>query len=754
MKRIWIWIIIFSGFAEPGVAEVIEIPLYKLAPVETVELKCFTAEFSLPISIPERWEVKKAIVNFGYVNSASLLKSRSRLLVKMNGYPLAQIELSPIVPEGNAKVSIPVILLDPGFNNLSFKVFQHYTYECEEPCAPELWTILKLKEASLYIEYDLKPVPLRLSAVADFLFDPKIFPHGEVNIITEDMSSEIITMAGVIASGISLRFEYRSVVFSMSRDIKPHYDNILIGRNEFVEEFLKKKGIDIKKIKLPLLKITHLPVGEVRGQGIEDGGQMTEGRGQDDGAAAITTARKKEKKQKQELDITHALIVVSGANLKQLRLAAETLAIISFPYPDTDEIIPIKFKMPEVTIYGGKGIITADKKYTFKTLNFDTFTFKGLNPNPKNINFRLPPDFHIKQNLYADLTLNFAYGAGMKDDSTLQIILNGNDIKAIRLDNDYGDIVEGYKLAIPTHLFKAGANVIRFAPILVPPTSNPCEMILTDKLFFTMFGNSTFYFPPMPHLVEMPKLELFFLNGFPITRWPDAHEAMMYITQPDFVTIASAFNLIGSTTQRNGYPLLALEISFDKPENWEGELIVFGQINTLPKDFKELAPLKLMRKTEVPYPIIRSWQGERHLAFSGQLSGVGEGKGFVMQFQSPYKKGRSVTLFTANSLKDLSSLGVALLDAGVSASIKGDLSIIDLTPPDYKIYSMEIGDTYASGKGGEITKLNVYLHALSKYYYIIVVALIIFLSLTIFYLLNKYRRRRIKSAEGIDTEDD
>ncbi|MGR3218635.1 MAG: cellulose biosynthesis cyclic di-GMP-binding regulatory protein BcsB, partial [Candidatus Anammoxibacter sp.] len=225
MKRIWIWIVIFGSFTEAGMAEVMEIELYKLAPVDTIQLICATAEYSLTISIPERWQVKKAILNFGYVNSASLLKSRSRLLIKMNGYPLAQIKLNPVVPEGEAKISIPATLMDPGFNTLSFKVFQHYTYDCEDFCAPELWTILKLKDATLYIEYDLKPVPLRMSAVADFLFDPKVFPHGAVNIITEDMSDEIITMAGVIASGISLRYEYRQVLFSMSKEIKPNYDN-------------------------------------------------------------------------------------------------------------------------------------------------------------------------------------------------------------------------------------------------------------------------------------------------------------------------------------------------------------------------------------------------------------------------------------------------------------------------------------------------------------------------------------------------
>ena len=709
-------IIIFTCFATIVKAEIIEVPLYKLAPVETVDLRSTSSGFSISIGIPERWEIKRAFVNLSYVNSSALLKERSRLTVKMNNYPVAQIVLNPVVPEGTTRILIPPLLLGPGYNNLGISVSQHYSFDCENVVAPELWTTLKLKETSLHIEYALKPVPLRLSSIAGFLFDPKIFPQGEVHIITEDLSSEMITIAGVATSGISLRYDYRKVVFSMSREVKPDCENVLIGRKEFVEEFLKQNGMAVPNIEGPLLKITHLPRK---------------------GSAP---------------DPTHGLLVISGVDSDQVRLAAETLAIVSFPYPDTDEMMPIKFEVPEVALYSGKSILTAGKKYTFKNLDLDTHTFIGLYPNSKEISFRLPPDFFIKPNQYANLSLGFAYGAGLRHDSALNIQVNGKHIQSIHLDNQNGNIFEGYSISIPTHLFKPGDNVIRFDPLLMPTIVNPCELIIPEQLVLTIFGTSIFHFPPMPHFIELPRMDLFFLNGFPFTRWPDGHETIIYLAQADFDTVVSALNLLGSISQKNGYPLMGIKISFEKPQAWEGELIVLGDIASIPEDLKTLAPLKLTKKTVVPYPIIRSWAGEKALAFSTQISSFGSGKGAIMEFQSPYKKGRSVLLLTADTTKDLCTFTEALLDAGVQSKCIGDLAIVNNTLQDYTVYVMDIGGKYYSGESGKISTISAYLYSLNNLYYFILIGLIIVLGLTIFYLLNKHRKTRLQDAKEHETE--
>ena len=717
MKRALILIIYISCFNSFGQAESLEIPLYKLAPVETIDLRCVKDEFIMPISVPKRWDVSSLTLNFGYVNSTAILKNRSRLTVRTNGYPVAQISLDPEAPEGNVKVALPVTFFNSGYNELELIVTQHISVEgeCEDPCAPELWTTLNLKEGYLNIEYDLKTLPLELSAMEEFLFDPKILPHGKVNIILEDLSSESASLASIVASGIALKFDYRKVLFEVSQSIKPGMDNVVIGKNEFIRSFMKRegKGTTIDNLNGPLLKIMHLP------------------------------------SEKNEKDPTNALIVISGDDFNQVKLASETMAILSFPFPNVDEITPIKYNVPDIKPYSGRQMLEADKKYTIDTLGFNTHTFIGMGSKPRDLRFRLPPDAFIKQNMYAELSLYFAYGAGMKKTSALNILINGNHIRAIHLNNEAGNFIEGYKVSFPTYLFKPGANTITFKPILTPVILGNCEPIIDGNLFFTLFENSELYFPSMPHRVELPELKLFFLNGFPITRWPDGFEAMVYITQPDANTISATLNTIGAMSQRNGFPLLNLKVVLEKPNSWEGELLIIGEMNTIPDEISKIAPINLSPRKTVPHPIVKSWKRAPSLAYIEQISRFGKDKGVLMQFESPYKEGRSITLITSSSSKELRTFSEILLEPAVGGQCKGDVAIVNLKSSkldrlEFDVVSLEVGEKYHSGEKGEITKIESYLYSLEKSYFIIAGLLILFLGLTIYYLLRRLRKRRLK----------
>ena len=69
----------------------------------------------------------------------------------------------------------------------------------------------------------------------------------------------------------------------------------------------------------------------------------------------------------------------------------------------------------------------------------------------------------------------------------------------------------------------------------------------------------------MPHFVEMPRLELFMHSGFPITRWPDGHEAWIWLTEKDDRVLAAALNVLGVATQRNGFPLFEMAFTYERP---------------------------------------------------------------------------------------------------------------------------------------------------------------------------------------------
>lgn len=742
-KIILILTLLFSCFVSSAKADTLDLPLNRFAYNKTITLRCISGAFTMHIPIPERWVVRKAFLSVPYVNSSNLIMDQAQLVIKANDLPIGQVKLNPLFPEGKISLAIPPGSLPSGYNRLTFQVAQHYTKDCENPCAPDLWTSLNFEDSFLHLEYELKPVPLKLSELGSFLFDDKIFPQGEVNIITEKTASDITTLSGIAASGIARRFNFREVVFNASRDIRPGYDNVLIGTKEFAENFLQQRGLSLGNVTGPFLKVMHMPASKA------GYGSFSER------AEAFLRQRELELNEKLkrflktpftssgkiEPDPFHALVIVTGLNLKHVEIAAETLANMTFPYPGIDETTIMEFNMPDISLYSGRRVLQADKLYKFKTLEFSTHTFEGLQPAPMELTFRLPADFLIKQNETVKMSLNFAYGAGMRPDSVLNILLNGKHVRAISVGKATGDTITGYKIDLPTYLFKPGNNAITFAPILTP-IAKECDLIQLESLFLTIFENSTFFFPPMAHFVEMPRIELFMLNGFPFTRWPDGYETLMYLTHGDDNTVSAALNIIGLMTQKNGYPLFGLKMSLEKPQNWSGEIIIVGEVNSIPDALKQGAPLKLLKESSVTYPVMSNWEGEESFALSKQKTEMGGGSGAIMEFQSPYMKGRTVIMFTASSSKDLLSFSHALLDPKVQAHSEGDLVMVKLTPPDYKISTIAAGQKYFTGKTGKISMIGTYMYTYPFLYYIAIILVILISGLIMFAFLRRHRKRR------------
>ena len=696
-------------------AKTFNIPLYKLAPAKSVDLKCISAEHTLKIPIPARWDVKKAVISFEYVNSTALLAGSSRMVIKINGTTVSQINLNPRAPEGSVKLVIPGSAFQTGYNDLSFVVSQHYTNDCEQPCAADLWTTLKLDKAMAEIEYSLKPVPVKLSSVSDFLFDPRILPYGEVNLVLENQNADTVTVALVAASGIARRFDYRKVLFTTSDDIKPGCDNVIIGGKGFVTEFMKAKGMTLPNIMGPFLKAMQLP---------------------SPGPAPSVT------------DPYHALLVVSGRTIDQLKLAASTLAIISPSFSNSDELVLTEFKLADIPMYGGKLIVTYDKKYTLKDLDFNTITLKGFNASARDISFRLPADALIKPNLYVDFALNYSYGASLGPGSVINILLNGNHVRAIPLDNVKGELIEGYKLRIPSYLFKPGDNHLRIVAAMIPLNNKSCENLLVENLFLTIFENSTLSFPQLPHFAELPNLELFMLNGFPFTRWPDGKNSVFYLTGNDFTTINAALNLAGMISQINGYPLFGTRVVYTDPKKFDGELIIVGNLAAIPERYRQQAPLKLVGENTVPYLFTRNWSEEKTVAISKQISTLQPGKGALMEFLSPFSEGRTVLMMTAVIPHDLETLSNALTETSVQSACTGDLSIVDLEQPEFKVDSLLVGKKYISGRSGDVSTIKRYLYFNPWLYYLVTTLALITISLLLFYLLKQFRKRRLKGASS------
>ncbi|MDP1559495.1 MAG: cellulose biosynthesis cyclic di-GMP-binding regulatory protein BcsB, partial [Nitrosomonas sp.] len=690
----------------PAMAKEILIPLQKLTPHSMLQLKCITDERSIAIPIPERWDVKKATLNLNYISSISMIEDHSQLVIKINDVPIGQVKLNPLAPDALVAVNVPTQYLRPGYNKLSFAVAQHFFMKgCESPCAPDLWTNINMQNSSLQVEYEPNPVPLKLSAIAQFLFDPKIYPEARVNIITEDRSAENLTIAAIVASGIARRYDYRKVTFEVSQQIKPDMDNIVVGQTGFMRQFLQPFEFSMGEVKGGYLKIFPLPTPSGN-------------------------------------DNTHALVVVSGEKFDHVKLAALTFSSISIAYPGTQELNAFEFIMPELAAYAGRDVIIANKTYDFKTLNLLTTTFQGMSSAVKEMSFRLPADMMIRQNYSAKLALSFAYGAGMRESSALNVLVNGIAVRAVGLNKQSGDYLHNYEIDLPAYLFKPGTNIITFAPEL-HPVLKECDLALVNNLFLSIFDNSTMTFPDMPHFVELPKLELLMLNGFPFTRWPDGYESMIYLVDPSNESIATALNLVGLMTQKNGFPMLSIQMGLQFPENWKGDLIIIGNQSKLPAELKEKSPLLTSNSSLIPYPVVRGWENETAtLSLSRQTSSLGEGSGLLMQFESPWQIGRTVMTLSADTTADLLRLGETLLDPEVQAQIYGGMVLIEMTQTKPKVTSMNVGAKYTTGKKGDILWIDSFLYAYPYVYYALLGLLILGLAFIIYILLKRYRATR------------
>jgi hypothetical protein len=246
----------------------------------------------------------------------------------------------------------------------------------------------------------------------------------------------------------------------------------------------------------------------------------------------------------------------------------------------------------------------------------------------------------------------------------------------------------------------------------------------------------------------MPKLELFALNGFPFTRWPDGYETLVYLPQHDNGSIDTALNLIGMITQKNGFPLFGTQVVFAEPKNWTGEMLVVGEAAAIPKSIMALAPLQPSGIASVPYPVSRGWDSETSIALSKQQAGLGVGSGLLMEFESGNKTGRSVVLATAQTEKDLLALGDALLSPGIQARITGDVSLIQLDVPGYDVTSLEAGKKYSTGDKGNISMLDAFLYANTYVFYGLIVLVLLVLSMLGYWLLRRYRVKRRSGEPG------
>jgi hypothetical protein len=274
----------------------------------------------------------------------------------------------------------------------------------------------------------------------------------------------------------------------------------------------------------------------------------------------------------------------------------------------------------------------------------------------------------------------------------------------------------------------------------------------------------------MASWVDLPRMELFFQDGFPLTRWPDGRETVVFLAEKSLDTVSAALNLLAIASQKVGYPAYGVRFSFEPPKEGNKEILAVGPIARVPAELLKAAPIQIGRDGSISYPQLKlpdpeskgedSWAWrllsrfvsppalDRRVipawsTFSRQASSLGSEKAILSQFQSPQKAGRSVLLLSANTSQEILRGAVRMWEPIVQARIRGDISVLDLSSPEFQVASAELGSKYYIGSKGAVSRLTSFLYTYPWLFLGLLILAFIILTYSVYHLLKKQRRRRI-----------
>ncbi len=699
-------------------------------------------ESSAMLSIPasRRETVKSAVLHLVTTNSISI-NDRSQLVVRVNNRTVAQLQLSARQPEITADIRLPAELLQPGYNQMTFRVAQHsQDSQCEDPNAPELWTEIDTTASVLKLQTEMKPLTpqtLQLSDLND-IFDPKVQTLPKINIVTaaHPGTDAALSAGGMLAQGIGLKMRYLMPAIrqldaqassggngggatpGLALTSLAGADNLLVGTAASLKPFLDPKIAE--QIKGSFLAVYPMPDGQ------------------------------------------HVMLIVSGRDDKEVQRAAEVFAWQRLEFPSQSQWNIDSFTPPRMPAYLPQANIAAQGTYNFKQLGFNTGAFSGNAPAEVNVN--LPPDVYAQEDAQMEFRLNFSQGAKINSESMVNLYLNDVFQRSITIDERQGGYYENYRLSLPLRNFRPGANVLSFRPVVLP--DRLCSQ--TGPLLMTLFDSSSVKVPYIYRFAELPDLARFSSNAFPYVTQSDGSHLSLQVADKDSATIGAAWTLLAKLAQKQTVPMSAAQVTFGAPAA-DRSVLVVGNAATLPRDVLADAPWKLdgnltFAGASIPMatPSQESgWFRQQFQTLAGTnrsntdadyLNTVVSGDArlahqlLVMQFRSQKLGGATTTVFASANPAQLQEGMSQLVASNYWNNMAGDVTLLTLGKPD--VATQRIGATYEEGHIGKAEYLG---YIGSKYpwtlYGVSVVALAI-LALLCWRLLRAHLRRR-RNLDGV-----
>ncbi|MBM3116380.1 cellulose biosynthesis cyclic di-GMP-binding regulatory protein BcsB [Jeongeupia naejangsanensis] len=734
-RTIWLWLALLvacsGAFANTG-RQGRDVPLAELSgDPQPLRLNGAAGQQTLALPLGARETVKSATLHLVATNSTALLGERSQLVVQLNDRVIAQLPLSPKQPEIVADIRLPLAQLKPGYNRLTFAAAQHYTLQCEDPSAPELWSEIDVQQSTLRIDTELQAQAPTLDRL-DAVFDPAQWHDRRLTVVTAAQpGANELGWGAQLTQGSALRLRYqplavqhRAVAAGHGEGPVPGLDPAVLGNGDamLVGTLAQLKPyLDpalAAKVKSGFLGVYPLP-GDARR------------------VLLIATGR-------DAAEVGKAVAAFAGQHLpRQAELAVTGLAL------------------PKLAPYAG--LLAAPGSYTLRELGFRTRNVKGMSPEAIETTLRLPPDLYSPENSTVGIALNYAVGAKLRADSVLNVLVNGQFVQVIPLDQDKGGLVERYKLEIPLRAFRPGDNTIAFQPRMTPLVTGSCQLYQTENLQLTVFDDSTLTLPKVSHFARLPDLNRLAATAFPYAVQADGADLGVQVTERSSDSIAAAWTLLGKLAQKHGLPLSAAAIGFDAPPA-DRHLLVVG--SRPPAALLEGAPWQPGRPMQFTQPVVDTaqgagWWSRQWVRLSGgrtaeaatiantevRADATLAGQLLAMQYRSPLDGDRTVTVFVAGSPADLARGSAELIEPANWDRLGDDVSLLRIG--ETGIVSQRVGAQYDAGSIGVTGRIG---YAFSQHPLVWLALTLTLVGLLALVTVKLLRRFYLRHHTGVEEE--
>lgn len=530
-----------------------------------IELRGVEARRNLSLPIPQRLKIEDARLDLYYTQSL-MLNPRSQLAVTLDDHVIAQMPVRPGQPELAARIQLPVHTLRTGFRALGFRAAQHYTNECEDTDAPELYSQIDVVQSILEIHAPRRPISPSLAKLTD-VFDRRLWTDRyDVQLFLPPRSGgvsnqHLFSAAAQVVQAIGGYLDFLPVSVGVQTLATIRDDASTPGRR-FPGVTLGDESWDAVIVGTRNQLSPYISPDLAR--------RIT------GGFLGIYPA---------DGDPTRAILVVSGTTEEELLQAATMLNLPGIALPDRQDVLISSVNVPSKAARS-RPVINEPGWTSFANLGFSGVTMRGRHPEPARVEFWFRREMLDPRQTYIKLQVSFSYGVGFDQKSGLNILLNGQFVKAIPLQNLQGEQVYRYQVQLPTVSLREGKNLLQLQPTVIGvDMGGPCEPIFYDNLWLSILPDSRIELPHVEDYLHVPDLGLFAAKGLPYTRSVTGADTTLLITEDTLATLSSALTLAAKLRQVNRAPLTNMRVTLNDGSGFDNNasLIVVGPESTLPE---------------------------------------------------------------------------------------------------------------------------------------------------------------------------